>query len=146
MTSLKLAKDFTGNDIYCNHLNVDTLTSGTLLDLTGTLNVQGNLAVTGNTIIQNSTLQPLSAVIAENPTTCAGNLDSRANTQICSSGAASNELAFFNGPGRIQVAGLADVAAFPGQGAAVVVAAPQADYCLVLNRMASALVAYGLLA
>lgn len=134
MTSLKLAKDFTGNDIYCNHLNVDALTSGTLLDLTGNVTVQGNLAVTGNTTA--------SGITAREPTTCTGSATASGSVQICSTGTGANTIAFFNGPGRQQQPAPADVAAVAPTPAAAVAAN---DYVTSFNAIRFALQAYGLL-
>ena len=134
MTSLKLAKDFTGNDIYCNHLNVDALTSGTLLDLTGNVTVQGNLAVTGNT--------SASGITARSPTTCTGSATASGSVQICSAGAGANTIAFFNGPGRVQVAAPPDVGPVAPAGPAVIAAN---DYVNHFNTIRGALQQYGLL-
>ena len=138
MTSFKLTKDFTGNGIYCNSLNAGSLISGSILDLSGNIEVKGNLAVTGNTTAL--------GITARSQTTCAGSAQTRGDTLICSAGpgagANANTIAFFNGTGQSQVAAPLDVAP--------VVGAPSTDtavndYVNNFNAIRFALQDYGLL-
>ena len=139
MTSFKLSKDFTGDDIYCNRLNVYTLVGGPSLNIGGDVTVQGNLSVTGNT--------SATTITSQIGASCGGGINARANTLICSGGGRAatplNTLAFFNGLGRPQGRPVVEAIVQLPDGAGDPASATTID---ALTNIVNELVGYGLLA